>query len=62
MNVQPTTTVVIAAGGLGTRVTGWLLFLPKEFRPVEGRPGLLYVLEESAATGAARAVVVHHPY
>ncbi|MFA7764751.1 hypothetical protein [Streptomyces sp. NRRL S-448] len=62
MNAQPTTAVVIAAGGLGTRVTGWSLFLPKEFRPVEGRPGLLYVLEESAATGAARAVVVHHPY
>lgn len=62
MNAQPTTAVVIAAGGLGTRVAGWSPFLPKEFRPVEGRPGLLHVLEESAATGAARAVVVHHPY
>ncbi|MFD0352903.1 sugar phosphate nucleotidyltransferase [Streptomyces sp. NPDC127110] len=62
MNTQTDTAVVIAAGGLGTRVTGWSPFLPKEFRPVGGRPGLLHVLEESAASGAARAVVVHHPY
>lgn len=62
MKAQPATAVVIAAGGLGTRVAGWSPFLPKEFRPVGGRPGLLHVLEESAATGAVRAVVVHHPY
>ncbi|WP_159046541.1 sugar phosphate nucleotidyltransferase [Streptomyces sp. XY413] len=61
MTAQPATAVVIAAGGLGTRVAGWSPFLPKEFRPVGGRPGLLHVLE-SAASGAPRAVVVHHPY
>ncbi|WP_369185815.1 hypothetical protein [Streptomyces sp. Y1] len=54
--------VVIAAGGLGTRVAGWSQMLPKEFRPVEGQPGLLHVLEEVATGGAKRAVVVHHPY
>ncbi|MFF1834175.1 hypothetical protein ACFVXE_08210 [Streptomyces sp. NPDC058231] len=54
--------VVIAAGGLGTRVGGWSAVLPKEFRPVQGRPGLVHVLEETAALGAERAVVVHHPY
>ncbi|MFJ7907029.1 hypothetical protein [Kitasatospora sp. NPDC096204] len=54
--------VVIAAGGLGTRVAGWSRMLPKEFRPVGGQPGLLHVLEEAVAGGAERAVVVHHPY
>ncbi|MEL5954100.1 NTP transferase domain-containing protein [Streptomyces sp. CLV115] len=54
--------VVIAAGGLGTRVGGWSPFLPKELRPVQGRPGLVHVLEEAAVLGADRAVVVHHPY
>ncbi|MEV5985993.1 hypothetical protein AB0L85_13335 [Streptomyces sp. NPDC052051] len=53
---------MIAAGGLGTRVGGWSPFLPKEFRPVDGRPGLLHVLDEVAATGIRRTVVVHHPY
>ena len=61
MNERPTA-VVIAAGGLGTRVVGWSPFLPKELRPVQGRPGLLHVLEEAAKLGADRAVVVHHPY
>ncbi|MEV8230608.1 sugar phosphate nucleotidyltransferase [Streptomyces sp. NPDC079167] len=61
MNERPTA-VVIAAGGLGTRVSGWSPFLPKELRPVQGRPGLLHVLEEAARLGADRAVVVHHPY
>ncbi|MFD7972956.1 sugar phosphate nucleotidyltransferase [Streptomyces clavifer] len=61
MNERPTA-VVIAAGGLGTRVAGWSPFLPKEFRPVHGRPGLLHVLEEAARLGAERAVIVHHPY
>ncbi|MFI5986875.1 hypothetical protein ACIBEA_39185 [Streptomyces sp. NPDC051555] len=62
MNAQPTTAVAIAARGLGTRVAGWSPFLPKESRPVGGRPDLMHVPEESAAVGAARAVAVHHPY
>jgi len=54
--------VVIAAGGLGTRLGGWSPYLPKEFRPVADRPGLVHVLDEAAASGAEHAVVVHHPY
>ncbi|AVH55635.1 MULTISPECIES: sugar phosphate nucleotidyltransferase [Streptomyces] len=54
--------VVIAAGGLGTRVGGWSQYLPKELRPVRGRPGLAHIVDEAGATGAERAVVVHHPY
>lgn len=61
MKTNQTIGVVIAAGGLGTRALGWSPWLPKVFRPVEGRPGLLHVLEETAAV-ADRAVVVHHPY
>ncbi|MCC2276166.1 NTP transferase domain-containing protein [Streptomyces sp. ET3-23] len=61
MNAPPAG-VVIAAGGLGTRVGGWSPFLPKEFRPVDGRPGIAHVLEEAAAIGTHRTVVVHHPY
>ncbi|MET8623781.1 hypothetical protein ABZW30_08490 [Kitasatospora sp. NPDC004669] len=62
MKTQNSTAVVIAAGGLGTRVAGWSTFIPKEFRPVEGQPGLVHVLQEAEAGGARRAVVVHHPY
>lgn len=54
--------VVLAAGGLGTRVAGWSPLLPKEFRPVGARPGLMHVLDEVAASGLKRAVMVHHPY
>ena len=54
--------VVIAAGGLGTRVHGWARFIPKEFYPVGGRPGLMRLLEEIADLGPARAVIVYHPY
>jgi UTP-glucose-1-phosphate uridylyltransferase len=65
--MNPTTAVavapvVIAAGGLGTRVRGWSPYLPKEFRPVGGRPGLAHIVDEAGAMGAERAVVVHHPY
>lgn len=62
MNAPRPEGVVIAAGGLGTRVGGWSPFLPKEFRPVGDRPGLVHVLEEAAALGHQRTVVVHHPY
>ena len=56
------TRVVVAAGGLGTRVAGWARFLPKEFLPVDGRPGIVHILEEIAQLGPAHAVIVHHPY
>ncbi|MET9142948.1 NTP transferase domain-containing protein [Streptomyces sp. NPDC004042] len=54
--------VVIAAGGLGTRVGNWSPYLPKELRPVGGRPGLTHIVDEVAAAGSDRTVVVHHPY
>jgi UTP-glucose-1-phosphate uridylyltransferase len=54
--------VVVAAGGLGTRVHGWAQFIPKEFYPVGGRPGIVRLLEEIAGLGPARVAVVYHPY
>ena len=54
--------VVIAAGGLGTRVHGWARFIPKEFYPVGGRPGITRLLEEIGALGPARVAIVYHPY
>ncbi|MFE9244773.1 sugar phosphate nucleotidyltransferase [Nocardiopsis sp. NPDC006938] len=53
---------VIAAGGLGTRRADWSRYLPKEYFPVSGRPGIVLLLEEVAALGNVRAVLVHHPY
>lgn len=54
--------VVVAAGGLGTRVHGWARLIPKEFYPVDGRPGIAVLLEEIADLGSARVTVVYHPY
>jgi UTP-glucose-1-phosphate uridylyltransferase len=54
--------VVVAAGGLGTRVHHWARYLPKEFHPVGGRPGITWILEEIAGLGAAHIVIVYHPY
>lgn len=54
--------VIAAAGGLGTRVHPWARFIPKEFYPVAGRPGIAVLLEEIAALGPARVVIVYHPY
>jgi UTP-glucose-1-phosphate uridylyltransferase len=54
--------VVIAAGGLGTRVRRWSRMIPKEFYPVEGQPGIIHLLHEIAALGRARVVIVYHPY
>jgi hypothetical protein len=54
--------VVLAAGGLGTRVHHWARYLPKEFYPVGGRPGIAWILEEIAGLGAGHVVIVYHPY
>jgi UTP-glucose-1-phosphate uridylyltransferase len=54
--------VVVAAGGLGTRVHPWAQFIPKEFYPVDGRPGIVCLLGEIARLGPARVAVVYHPY
>ncbi|WP_253767224.1 sugar phosphate nucleotidyltransferase [Nonomuraea roseoviolacea] len=53
---------MVAAGGLGTRVSSWARYLPKEWLPVAGRPGIVHVLREIAEIGPARVVVVYHPY
>ena len=54
--------VVVAAGGLGTRVHPWARFIPKEFYPVVGRPGITLLLDEIVGLGPARVVIVYHPY
>jgi UTP-glucose-1-phosphate uridylyltransferase len=54
--------VVVPAGGLGTRVHRWAQFVPKEFYPVDGRPGILCLLHELAELGPARVAIVYHPY
>ncbi|MGD0608008.1 MAG: NUDIX domain-containing protein [Streptosporangiaceae bacterium] len=54
--------VVVCAGGLGTRIAGWARYIPKEFYPVDGRPGIVHLLEEIAQTGPAEVVIVCHPY
>jgi UTP-glucose-1-phosphate uridylyltransferase len=40
--------IVVAAGGLGTRASAWSRYLPKEFYPVDGRPGIAWLLDEIA--------------
>lgn len=54
--------VAVAAGGLGTRVRPWAQFIPKEWCPVGGQPGIIRLLGEIAALGPARVAVVYHPY
>jgi UTP-glucose-1-phosphate uridylyltransferase len=54
--------VVVAAGGLGTRVREWSAFLPKEFSPVGGQPAIARLLSEISVLVPARVVVVYHPY
>ena len=54
--------VIVAAGGLGTRVHGWAQFIPKEFYPVGGRPGITRLLDEISALGPARVAIIYHPY
>jgi UTP-glucose-1-phosphate uridylyltransferase len=62
MTGTPVARVVIAAGGLGTRVSAWSRYLPKEFYPVAGRPGIAHLLDEIAVLAPAEAVLVYHPY
>ena len=54
--------VVVCAGGLGTRIAGWSRYIPKEFFPVGGRPGIVHLLDEIARSGPADVVIVCHPY
>ncbi|HZR49223.1 MAG TPA: sugar phosphate nucleotidyltransferase [Streptosporangiaceae bacterium] len=54
--------VVVCAGGLGTRIADWSRYIPKEFYPVGGRPGITHLLDEITRSGPADVVIVCHPY
>ncbi len=55
------TTAVIPCGGRGTRVASLGGAVPKELLPVAGKPLLQWTLEEAAAAGIERTVVVTSP-
>jgi UTP--glucose-1-phosphate uridylyltransferase len=55
------TTAVIPCGGRGTRIAALAGGTPKELLPVAGKPLLHWTLEEAAAAGLERAVVVTSP-
>ena len=52
-----TTTAVILAGGLGTRLRSVVSDRPKALAEIHGRPFLCYLLEQLAAAGVPRAVI-----
>lgn len=54
-------TAVIPAGGLGSRLLPLTRAVPKELLPVWKRPVLDYALEEAAAAGIERVVIVTAP-
>lgn len=54
---------IIAAGGLGSRMKTWSSFIPKEFLPLNHRPGIFYLLEELIRLQVqGRIVYVYNPY
>jgi len=55
------TTAVIPCGGRGTRLAARYPDTPKELLPVAGKPLLQWTLEEAAAAGLDRVVVVTSP-
>jgi UTP--glucose-1-phosphate uridylyltransferase len=55
------TTAVIPCGGRGTRIAALAGGTPKELLPVAGKPLLHWTLQEAAAAGIDRAVVVTSP-
>ena len=55
------TTAVIPCGGRGTRLAARYPHTPKELLPVAGQPLLQWTLEEAAAAGLERVVVVTSP-
>lgn len=59
---ENTPVLVVAAGGLGTRVHGWAQFIPKEFYPVDGTPGITRLFEEIIGIGPVHVAIVYHPY
>lgn len=59
--VTNVTTLVVPAGGLGTRFLPATKALPKEMVPVGDRPAIQWGMEEAVASGIRRAVVVTAP-
>jgi len=55
------TTAVIPCGGRGTRLAARYPHTPKELLPVAGKPLLQWTLEEAAAAGLERVVVITNP-
>ncbi|PYO38675.1 MAG: glucose-1-phosphate thymidylyltransferase, partial [Gemmatimonadetes bacterium] len=55
------TTAVIPCGGRGTRLAARYPHTPKELLPVAGLPLLQWTLEEVAAAGLERVIVVTSP-
>ncbi len=55
------TTTVIPAAGFGTRMLPAAKAVPKELLPVLDRPALQHIVEEAAAAGVSRAVLVTSP-
>ena len=54
-------TVIIPAAGQGSRMLPLTKVVPKELLPVYDRPVLQFALDEAAAVGAERIVVILHP-
>lgn len=54
--------IIIAAGGLGTRIDGWSSIIPKEFLPYHDRPTILHLLSEAALLSDGNIYYVYHPY
>jgi UTP--glucose-1-phosphate uridylyltransferase len=52
---------VIPAAGRGTRMLPFSLLVPKELAPLGSKPAIHFVLDEAAAAGIERAVVVTAP-
>lgn len=61
---MPITNVVVAAGGLGTRVASWARMMPKEFLPIDQAPAFVHLLDEIRGLGEPLCNVywVYHPY
>lgn len=59
--MSPVRTLVVPAGGLGTRFLPATKALPKEMVPVGDRPAIQWGLEEAVASGISRAVIVTAP-
>ena len=61
MVVGAVRTVVVPAGGLGTRFLPATKAMPKEMVPVGDRPSIQWGIEEAVASGIERAVIITAP-